>query len=159
MKGKSLAIVYAVLAALFYAINTPISKILLSDVPVTFMASFLYFGAGVGVGIMYLFHWKKERAEERLVKSDLPYTVGMVLLDIAAPIFMLIGTGFVVWDTMTKWHKHLHTHTITHTHNAVTHTHVVEHSHPHNHSSDEEKHDHKHSERVIENMLSQIHKG
>lgn len=91
MKTKGLAVVYAVLAALFYAINTPISKILLNDVPVTFMASFLYLGAGVGVGIMYLFYWKTEKAEERLVKSDLPYTIGMVLLDIAAPIFMMLG--------------------------------------------------------------------
>ncbi len=91
MRRKSSAVVYAVLAALFYAINTPISKILLNHVPVTFMASFLYLGAGVGVGIMYLFHWKTEKAEERLVKSDLPYTTGMVLLDIAAPIFMMFG--------------------------------------------------------------------
>jgi len=91
LKTKSLAVAYAVLAALFYAINTPISKILLNNVPVTFMASFLYLGAGVGVGIMYLFHWTKEKAEERLVKSDLPYTIGMVLLDIAAPIFMMFG--------------------------------------------------------------------
>ncbi len=49
LKTKSLAVVYAVFAALFYAINTPISKILLHDVPVTFMVSFLYLGAGVGV--------------------------------------------------------------------------------------------------------------
>lgn len=91
MKAKSLAVVYAVLAALFYAINTPVSKILLNDVPVTLMASFLYLGAGVGIGILYLFHWKKEKAAERLVKSDLPYAVGMVVLDIAAPIFMMLG--------------------------------------------------------------------
>lgn len=91
MSAKRLAIVYAVLAALFYAINTPVSKILLNNIPVTFMASFLYLGAGIGVGIMYLFHWKNEKPEERLVKSDLPYTVGMVALDIAAPIFMMLG--------------------------------------------------------------------
>lgn len=91
MKAKSLAVFYAVLAALFYAINTPVSKILLNDVPVTLMASFLYLGAGVGIGILYLFHWKKEKVEERLVKSDLPYAVGMVVLDIAAPIFMMLG--------------------------------------------------------------------
>lgn len=91
LKEKRTAIIYAVLAALFYAINTPVSKLLLNNVPVTFMASFLYLGAGFGVGIMYLFHWKKEKPEERLVRSDLPYTIGMIVLDIAAPIFMMLG--------------------------------------------------------------------
>ncbi|MDE6797468.1 MAG: DMT family transporter [Ruminococcus sp.] len=91
MKDKRMAIFYAIMAAVFYAVNTPISKILLNDIPVKFMASFLYIGAGIGVGIMYLFHWKKEDKKERLVKSDLPYTIGMILLDIFAPIFMMAG--------------------------------------------------------------------
>ncbi|MDE5862107.1 MAG: DMT family transporter, partial [Ruminococcus sp.] len=91
MKDRRMAIFYAVMAAVFYAVNTPISKILLNDIPVKFMASFLYIGAGIGVGIMYLFHWKKEDKKERLVKSDLPYTIGMILLDIFAPIFMMAG--------------------------------------------------------------------
>ena len=43
---------YALLAAVFYALNTPFSKILLNNVPPTFMAAFLYIGAGFGVGIM-----------------------------------------------------------------------------------------------------------
>lgn len=55
------------------------------------MASFLYFGAGAGVGILYLFHWKKEQREDRLTRQDLPYTIGMVVLDILAPIFLMLG--------------------------------------------------------------------
>lgn len=81
----------AILAALFYAINTPLSKLLLTTVPPTFMASFLYLGAGIGVGIMYLFHYAAEDRSERLSKSDLPYTIGMIVLDIAAPILMMLG--------------------------------------------------------------------
>ncbi len=345
MKTKRLAIMYAVLAALLYAINVPVSKLLLDDIPVTFMASFLYFGAGIGVGIMYLFHWKEEKIEERLVKSDFPYTVGMILLDIAAPIlmmfgiklgtasnasllgnfeivatslialclfketvtgklwaaigfitvssiilsfegvgslrfsygslfvilatvcwglennctrkisnkstyqivllkgifsgigsfviamfigeklpsvkfiviamllgyvayglsiftyiraqrvlgaaktsayyalapfmgaflafvfvgenlsrsyiaalvFMIIGTSFVVWDTLVKKHTHLHTHMVRHIHDGVLHTHYLEHSHSHIHISDENEHSHKHSEKEIEEMLMQAH--
>lgn len=88
---KEKAILYAVLAAVFYAINTPVSKLLLETVPAVFMASFLYLGAGIGVGIMYLFHIKQEDKSERLTKSDLPYTIGMILLDIAAPVFMMLG--------------------------------------------------------------------
>ena len=72
-------------------INTPVSKFLLNNVTPTFMAAFLYLGAGVGVGIMYLFHIKKEEKAERLTKQDLPYTIGMIVLDIAAPIFLMIG--------------------------------------------------------------------
>lgn len=84
---------FAVLAAVFYAVNVPFSKQLLQDVPPTFMASFLYFGAGIGVGIMYLFHWNNEKREERLTRDTLPYTIGMVLLDILAPIFLMFGVS------------------------------------------------------------------
>ena len=87
---KLMAVVYAVLAAVFYAINTPISKLLLENVPSVFMASFLYFGAGIGVGTMYLFNRNRVN-EDKLEKKDLPYTLGMIILDIAAPIFLMIG--------------------------------------------------------------------
>ena len=85
------AIIYAVLAALFYAINIPCSKRLLNDVAPTYMASFLYLGAGLGVGIMYIFHAKKESREERLGRGDVPYTLAMVVLDVIAPILLMIG--------------------------------------------------------------------
>jgi drug/metabolite transporter (DMT)-like permease len=56
------------------------------------LASLLYFGAGIGIAILYLFVPKKtKKAEEHLSKEDLPYTVGMILLDIAAPILMMFG--------------------------------------------------------------------
>lgn len=90
-KTKTGAVILALLAAIFYAINTPFSKVLLSNVAPTFMAAFLYLGAGVGVGIMYLFHVKHEEKTERLTKKDLPYTIGMIVLDIAAPIFLMVG--------------------------------------------------------------------
>ncbi len=88
---KMTAIFYALLAALLYSFNVPFSKCLLNDISAFFMAGILYLGAGIGVGIMYVFHWKKENQEERLKKKDLPYTIGMVLLDILAPIFLMIG--------------------------------------------------------------------
>ena len=90
-KTKTSAVILALLAAGFYAISTPFSKVLLNNVTPTFIAAFLYLGAGIGVGIMYLFHIKKEKKSERLTKQDLPYTIGMIGLDIAAPIFLIIG--------------------------------------------------------------------
>lgn len=88
---KIKATIFAVLAAAFYALNVPFSKQLLQEVSPTIMASLLYFGAGVGVGILYLFRWRGEKKKERLVRKDLPYTLGMVILDILAPIFLMLG--------------------------------------------------------------------
>ena len=91
MTEKVKAVLYAVAAAVFYALNVPCSKLLLDKIAPTYMAAFLYLGAGAGVGIMYLFHHKNEIQTERLEKKDLPYTVGMVLLDIIAPILLMLG--------------------------------------------------------------------
>lgn len=89
--GRISAVVYAFAAALFYAINVPFSKTFLDNVAPTFMAAFLYLGAGAGVGIMYLFRRSGEEPSARLAKKDLPYTFAMVLLDIAAPILLMVG--------------------------------------------------------------------
>lgn len=88
---KAAAVCYAIVAAVFYALNVPCSKLLLDKITPTFMAALLYLGAGAGVGIMYLFHHKHEAQTERLEKKDMPYTVGMVLLDIIAPILLMLG--------------------------------------------------------------------
>ena len=86
-------IFFAVLAAALYALNAPFSKLLLVEVPPTLMAGLLYLGAGIGMAIIFLV--KKLRGtqsrEQRLTKKELPYTVAMVVLDIAAPIFLLMG--------------------------------------------------------------------
>jgi drug/metabolite transporter (DMT)-like permease len=93
-KNRWIPILFAFLATVFYAINTLLSKLLLDEVPATFMASFLYLGAGIGVGIMYLFHWHNEEKAERLTRKDLPYTIGMIVLDILAPIFLMMGIRY-----------------------------------------------------------------
>ena len=91
MRNEKVAVCYALAAAVFYALNVPCSKLLLEKIAPTYMAAFLYLGAGAGVGIMYLFHHKHEDSAERLEKRDMPYTVGMVLLDIIAPILLMLG--------------------------------------------------------------------
>ena len=87
------AIIYAFLAALFYAVNVPCAKRLMDDAAPTFMAAFLYLGAGIGVGIMYLFRFRKEKLEQKLGRKDIPYTVAMVVLDIVAPILLMAGVS------------------------------------------------------------------
>lgn len=94
LKSKhSIAILWAILAAALYAISSPVSKILLNKVTPTMMAGLLYLGAGIGMSVIALFRYKTGtlKKEMRLTKKELPFTVGMVVLDILAPIFLMIG--------------------------------------------------------------------
>ena len=94
MKNKTEnGIWYAILAATLYAINSPFSKLLLNYIPETLMAGLLYIGAGFGMLFLLLLRkFRSEKtSEEKLTKKELPYTIGMVLLDIIAPICLLYG--------------------------------------------------------------------
>lgn len=90
---KKTAIFWAILAAALYALNSPISKLLLDQIPPTMMAALLYLGTGIGLSAVRLVQrgMGKGKKEEPLTRKDLPFTIGMVALDIAAPIFLMIG--------------------------------------------------------------------
>ena len=85
------AILCAFLAALFYAVNIPLSKLLLNSVGPTTMAALLYLGAGIGVGIMALFMAGGRKNSAPLSRRDIPFVIGMIVLDIAAPILLMLG--------------------------------------------------------------------
>ena len=89
----STAIFSAILAAALYALNAPASKLLLQNVPPSMMAAMLYLGAGLGMLLMGLARKAAGHpsAEAHLTRKDLPYTIGMIVLDILAPIFLMIG--------------------------------------------------------------------
>ena len=94
MKNKlTYGIFLAILAAALYAVNSPFSKLLLDYMPSTLMAGFLYVGAGLGMGVIALIRKGKkiQATEESITKAELPHTIAMIVLDIAAPIFLLIG--------------------------------------------------------------------
>ena len=88
--SKLKSIFYALLAAAFYAINIPLSKLLLSQVGPTMMAALLYLGAGLGIGLLSL----ATGGGEKLTRQDLPYVIGMIALDIAAPILLMLGIHY-----------------------------------------------------------------
>jgi len=88
MKTKHIATFFAILAAALYAINIPLSKVLLQFAQPTMMAAFLYAGAGIGLFFYGIF--TKENGS-KLTKNELPYTLGMIVLDIAAPILLMLG--------------------------------------------------------------------
>ena len=89
MKTKSSATFFAILAAALYAVNAPVSKLLLSHAEPTMMAAFLYLGAGAG-----LFLWGRfvpDAEASPITRAEYPYVLGMILLDIAAPILLMLG--------------------------------------------------------------------
>ena len=93
MRTKNIATVFAIVAAALYAINIPLSKILLEYISPTMLAAFLYLGAGVGL-LIYSGISKaigKIPKAEPLTKKELPYTIAMIVLDIIAPILLMFG--------------------------------------------------------------------
>ncbi|MBQ4502428.1 MAG: DMT family transporter [Alistipes sp.] len=86
------AIFHALLAAALYAVSIPFSKLLLTHLAPTMLAAFLYIGAGVGMAVMGAV--KQDRSEEPLQRGDIKYTVAMVVLDILAPILLMLGLKY-----------------------------------------------------------------
>lgn len=92
-KSVTIGILFAILAAALYAINSPLSKILLDYMPPTLMAGFLYIGAGTGMIVIALFRKMRRngKKEAKLTGREVPFTIAMILLDIAAPVCLLLG--------------------------------------------------------------------
>lgn len=83
---------YAILAAALYALSAPFSKLLLDGVAPMMLAALLYLGAGAGMLAMTLVRrLTGPNRESRLTRRELPYAVGMILLDAAAPILLMLG--------------------------------------------------------------------
>jgi drug/metabolite transporter (DMT)-like permease len=81
---------FAILSAIFFSLNVPVSKWLLDEVSPYWLASLLYFGAGVGT---YLFQSirRKQNVTPKRLKNSLVWFALMIFLDILAPIFFLLG--------------------------------------------------------------------
>ncbi len=84
---------YAFLAALLYALNTPFSKLMLQNVQPRMMAALLYLGAGIGIFILRIVRNRKTNTEteEKLSQKDIPYIVAMIVLDTAAPVLLMVS--------------------------------------------------------------------
>lgn len=90
---NNVSMLYAILAACLYAVSSPFSKLLLKQISPTMMAALLYLGAGIGMSVTGLFRLKAKKVQKEmcLTRKELPYIAGMVVLDIAAPILLMIG--------------------------------------------------------------------
>ncbi len=93
MNNYRLAIILAISAAACYGVSSPVSKYLLIELPPAFMAALLYLGAGLGMAMVNIVKNRMaiDKKEAKVSKSDMPYIVGMIVLDIAAPIALMFG--------------------------------------------------------------------
>lgn len=92
-KKEYRATFFAVLAAALYAVSAPLSKLLLTKIPSVMMAALLYLGAGIGMTIIRIVQKiaGKGQKEQPLTRMELPYMIGMIALDAAAPILLMSG--------------------------------------------------------------------
>lgn len=95
------AVFYAVLAAALFGICAPVSKLLLVDLEPTFMAALLYLGAGAGMLAVRTAGLIRRRplTEAKITKGEFPYIAAMILLDIGAPIFLMLGLTMTAAST------------------------------------------------------------
>jgi drug/metabolite transporter (DMT)-like permease len=88
----------AILAAILFGASTPLSKLLLGEMDSIVLASLLYLGSGLGIGILvaarkYFAH--SESTEAGIRRTDLPWLIGAVLVGgVAAPIILLFGLKY-----------------------------------------------------------------
>ncbi len=96
MSAKNPAVFCAVAAAALYAINIPLSKILLNHIDEVMLAGLLYLGAGMGLFICGQAEKISGKCKKRdmLTVGELPYTIAMIVLDIFAPILLMFGISF-----------------------------------------------------------------
>ncbi|MHB8125687.1 MAG: DMT family transporter [Desulfitobacteriaceae bacterium] len=93
-KKNKIAVLQAIAAAALFGISAPISKLLLAEIAPVPMAALLYLGSGIG-----LFLWrylqkadKRFSNEAKIVKNDLPWLIGAILVGgIAAPIVLMFS--------------------------------------------------------------------
>lgn len=86
------ASLFALFAALFYGISIPVSKLLLVNLSPYLLSSLLYFGAGFGMLFIVTISKRKSYNREWTFQAkDIKYIVLMIVLDIIAPIVLMIG--------------------------------------------------------------------
>lgn len=86
-----MAYVYAWISVLLFSLNIPINKWFLNEgISPIYLASFLYFGVGIGM-VFTFFIQRKNQAIQSIPKRDLLWFTLMGILDILAPILFFSG--------------------------------------------------------------------
>lgn len=92
-KNSAMPVLHALLAAVLFGMNAPFSKLLTQKIDPLYLAALLYLGAGFGMLLLTAVAGRGKRAvsEARLERKDLRVVVWMIVLDIAAPVFLMFG--------------------------------------------------------------------
>lgn len=87
------AAAFAILAAVLYALMTPVAKLLQISAGPVAEAGLLYLGAGAGMAVIYVIEKKLgiESGKASIGREDLKFVLAMIVLDMLAPIFLLLG--------------------------------------------------------------------
>ena len=72
--GRHAPVLLALLAALLFGLNAPLSKLLLSGISPMFMVAFLYLGAGLGMLALHCLT-REGTTEAPLSRRELPWTL------------------------------------------------------------------------------------
>jgi drug/metabolite transporter (DMT)-like permease len=96
MKMNRTGALVALCAAFLFGISTPFAKLLLEGVDAILLAGLLYFGAGIGLGLILmvrrLWHPSRPTNEAPLVRKDLPGLAGAVIFGgVLGPLLLMVG--------------------------------------------------------------------
>lgn len=83
------AVISALVSAILFAVCVPGAKLLSNQVSSVIMGGLLYLGAGLGMFLTLFI--KPCTSELSITKKEIPYTICMVILDISAIIFLMLG--------------------------------------------------------------------
>ena len=83
------AVISALASAILFALCIPFAKLIENNISSVMMGAFLYLGAGFGLLLTVFF--KHCNSELSLTKREIPYSICMVILDICAIIFLMVG--------------------------------------------------------------------
>ena len=101
MTEKMRATLLAILAAALYAVMTPISKLLQMSVPPVMSAGLLYLGAGIALVMALDMIRGRTPTRPPLARTDLRFICTMVVLDMAAPILLMLGLSMTSPQTVS----------------------------------------------------------
>jgi drug/metabolite transporter (DMT)-like permease len=91
---RAAGVPYAIAAAALFGASTPVAKLLVGHVDPLLLASVLYLGSGLGLGVVWLVRVLRRipAREAPLSRADLPWLAGATLAGgVCGPILLMVG--------------------------------------------------------------------